>query len=184
MNNKNVFIGALLAIVVVMAVGYAAFASQLNINGTASVTSSWNVAFDTTKTSAVTPTSGLSGATAPTGTISFGNSQTATVSANLNQPGDKVVFTLTIKNTGTLKAKLGAPTLTGTSCTVNGLTCTSTSGHIKFTVTNPVSTSLAAGTGTTTMTVTAEYPNTAVTNASTETASLKVSLNATQDTSA
>ncbi len=184
MRNKNILIGGLMAIVVVMAVGYAAFATQLNVNGTANITSSWKVAFDTTKTSAYTATTGLTGATAPTGTITFGNDQTATLVANLNQPGDKIVFTLTVKNTGTLKAKLGAPTLTGTSCTVNGLTCTSTSGHIKFTVTNPSPTSLAAKTGTSTITVTAEYPNTTISSASTESASLKVSLNASQDTAA
>ncbi len=184
MHNKNILIGGLIAIVVVMVSGYAAFATQLNINGTANITSSWNVAFDTTQTSAYTPTTGLSGATAPTGSIAFTDDQTANLTANLNQPGDKIVFTLTVKNTGNLKAKLEAPTLTGTSCTVSDLTCTSASGHIKFTVTNPTPTSIAATTGTATITVTAEYPNTTVEEASTESASIKVSLNATQDTSA
>ena len=42
-KNKNVLIGGLLAIVFVMAVGYAAFATQLNITGSANVTSTWDV---------------------------------------------------------------------------------------------------------------------------------------------
>ena len=37
MHNKNILIGGLIAIVVVMVSGYAAFATQLNINGTAKV---------------------------------------------------------------------------------------------------------------------------------------------------
>ena len=148
MNNKNILIGGLIAIVCVMGIAYAAFSTQLNINGTANVTSTWSVGFDTTKTSGtgvITPTAGLSGATTPTGTIAFPNSQTATITANFKQPGDKVVFTITIKNTGTLKAKLAAPTLTMTGGTVSGLTATK--GNIRFTVSNPASTSVAPTTG-------------------------------------
>ena len=49
-KNKNILIGTLLAVVFVMAVGYAAFAQQLTINGTATINSSWDVHFDQTKT--------------------------------------------------------------------------------------------------------------------------------------
>ena len=42
-KHKNALIGALLAVVFVMAVGYAAFAQQLTINGSASISSSWDV---------------------------------------------------------------------------------------------------------------------------------------------
>ena len=44
-------LGGLLAIVLVMAVAFAAFSTSLNITGNASITSSWNVGFDTTKQS-------------------------------------------------------------------------------------------------------------------------------------
>ena len=42
-KQKNLLIGFLLAIVLVMAVGYAAFSTQLNISNTASIDSTWNV---------------------------------------------------------------------------------------------------------------------------------------------
>lgn len=185
MKDKKFVIGALLAILIVMAVGYSAFSTVLTINGTASINSNWNVAFDTTKTSdvsgVITKTTGFTGGTAPDGSVSYGgNGQTATVNATLRQPGDKVVFKLTIQNKGTLAANLGTPSVSGTNCSAAGLTCTSSSGHIKFTVTNPTPTSLAASTGTSTITVTAEFPNTAVSSSTTENASIKVTLNATQ----
>lgn len=185
MKNKNFIIGALLAILIVMGIGYAAFSSVLTINGSANINSSWNVAFDTTKTTnvsgVISKTTGFSGGTAPDGTVSYdGSGQTANINATLRQPGDKVTFNLTIKNTGTIAAKLGTPSISGTNCTPSGLTCTTSSGHIKFTVGNPASSSLAASTGTTTITVTAEFPNTTVASSSTENASIKVTLNATQ----
>ena len=44
-NNKkrNIIIGSLCAVVLLMAVGYAAFQTVLNIQGTSNITSSWNV---------------------------------------------------------------------------------------------------------------------------------------------
>ena len=50
-NHKNAMIAMLLGALVVMAVAYAAFSTALTINGTATINSSWNVHFDTTKTS-------------------------------------------------------------------------------------------------------------------------------------
>ena len=52
-KNKNILIASLLAVVLVMAVGYAAFVQQLTISGTAEITSTWNVHFDTTKLQAM-----------------------------------------------------------------------------------------------------------------------------------
>ena len=106
-KQKNILIGALLAIVLVMAVGYAAFQTSLNITNTAQIDSKWDIHFDTTKTSGqgvIDTTTGLQGAQAPTGTIEYSNGQNATVSAELNQPGDSVQFTLTIVNDGTIDA--------------------------------------------------------------------------------
>ncbi len=188
-KNKNIVIAVLLGVLVVMAVAYAAFSTTLNINGTATIKSSWNVAFDTTKTTTatgvVTPTTGSGGTTAPTGTVSYTDGQHATVSADLYQPGDKVEFLLTVKNTGSLKATLGSLSISSsTGCTVSSLTCTSTAGHIKFTVGNFSSATLNASNGTATIKVTAEFVNGAVTNLSgNESASITVSFTATQATS-
>lgn len=181
-KNKNALIGGLLAVVFVMAVGYAAFATQLNITGTASITSNWHVGFDTDRTSDLVPTAGLSGAAEPTGSISFDGDQSATLTANFQQPGDKIVFTLTIENTGSLDATLGTPSITMSNGNSGdgGLSVTSQSGNIKFTVSNPVSSSLVANTGTTTMTVTAEFVNKELSSSTNESATATITINATQ----
>ncbi len=181
-KNKNVLIGGLLAIVLVMAVGYAAFATQLNINGTANITSKWDVRFDNSKqdgAGVIDSTTGLGGATAPTGSITYSNDDlTANLTADLTQPGDSVLFTLTIKNSGTLSAKNGTPVLTLDGGTVTGLTATK--GNIKFTVTSPTPTTIAAN-GTATMTVKAEFTDPGEnTVTAKETAQLGVTLSYTQ----
>ena len=40
---KNLLIGGLLSLILVMAIGFSAFATQLNINGPSNITSSWDV---------------------------------------------------------------------------------------------------------------------------------------------
>ena len=165
-KHKNALIGALLAVVFVMAVGYAAFAQQLTINGSASITSNWHVGFDTTKThdvpGVVTPTTGTNGTTAPSGTVSYTNDQQATISATLNQPGDKVVFTLTIENFGDINASLNTPVVNLTSAgpDENEAPLVTKEGNIIFTVTAPTPTTIDAG-ETATMTVTAEFDSNA-----------------------
>lgn len=106
-KHKNALIGALLAVVFVMAVGYAAFAQQLTINGTAEISSSWDIHFDpayTTSNSAaysIVHAGGASIGTAPSGTIQYGtDNQQVTIDAELYQPGDKVTFTLKPTNYG------------------------------------------------------------------------------------
>ena len=165
-KHKNALIGALLAVVFVMAVGYAAFAQQLTINGSASITSNWHVGFDTSKTEGVpgvvTPTTGANGTTAPSGTVSYSGDQQAIISATLNQPGDKVVFTLTIENYGDINAKLNDPVvnLTSTGPDENGDPLITKEGNIIFTVTKPNPATIGSG-ATATMTVTAEFDSSA-----------------------
>ncbi|MBQ9011469.1 MAG: hypothetical protein IJ093_02350 [Bacilli bacterium] len=196
MNNKNLIIGSLLAIVLVMTVAFAAFSTQLSITSSATTTANaWCVGFDKTKTSTtsgvVATVTGKNAAnttmsTAPTGTVAYSGTAcgtnyqpTATLTTTLNQPGDSVTFTLTIKNNGSLKAALAAPTLSGTGLTGSGLT--RTKGNIKFTVTAPATTLATAAT--TTMTVKAEFVNNTISSyTSTETATLNVTVVATQTT--
>ena len=177
-RNKNVLIGGLLAIVLVMAVGYAAFATQLNINGTASIDTSWNVHFDTTKVVAantttsqqgkMTITKGSTTATGadPSGSIAFDGDTTANIAATLKSPGDSIEFTLTILNQGSFDATLDSIVMAWdetTSAYTNPAPTaiasgahSATYGNIKFDFTNPAS-SLPNTDGTTTMTVTATY---------------------------
>lgn len=42
-NKRNIIIGSLCVIVLLMAVGYAAFQTVLNIQGTSNITSSWDI---------------------------------------------------------------------------------------------------------------------------------------------
>ena len=161
-KHKNALIGALLAVVFVMAVGYAAFAQTLTINGSATIDSTWDVHFDGSKTEGagiVDAEAGLEGATAPDGgRISYTDTNhKANLSATLHQPGDKVTYTLTILNTGSIDAALHEPVLTVEGATA-GTGLTQSKGNIQFTVQGLAEgTSLPKTSGSTTVKVIAEY---------------------------
>lgn len=198
-RNKNILIGGLLAIVLVMAVGYAAFATQLNINGTAEITSKWDVHYNigsatpgTATTDGVTATAGTldggaTASTAPSGTITYSSDKlTATLAATLVQPGDSVVFTLTPHNYGTnLAATAGTPVVKISNAAITQSTPVTTSdetiGNIRYQVAFTKKTSIAAGADDNDITVTVSYVNpTANSVADTQTAYLSVSLQYTQ----
>lgn len=185
-NRNNLMIIGLLSVLAIMAIGYAAFATTLTISGTATATSSWNIHYDTTVTTPTSQTTGTSGS------ISY-NGTAATLNASLVKPGDSVVFTLTVVNEGNIAATLANPTTAnngisaGSTTTCSGTTCTSTAGHIQFTVgTFSSNTSLPAKSGSTngtrTITVTATFldEETISSMTSAETANMTVYLNATQ----
>ena len=189
-KHKNALIGALLAVVFVMAVGYAAFAQTLTINGTATIDSTWNVHFDDTKTEGagvIDVTTGLAGATAPDGgTIAYSDSNhKADLSATLHQPGDKVTYTLTILNTGSIDAALHEPVLTVEGATAGTGTLTQSKGNIQFSVQGLADgTSLPNTSGSTTVQVIAEYIDTAgnTTSGTEQTATATITIDAYQAT--
>lgn len=163
-KHKNALIGALLAVVFVMAVGYAAFAQLLTINGTATIDSSWDVHFDTAQTTSTaiachtgvgtssdTCGSAEAGNVDPYGAIAYDNTAekptVANLTANLKQPGDTVTFTLKPTNYGSLAAKpTAAPVITyGTDESASTMTIaeggqSATKGNIKWSI---VSTTVA-----------------------------------------
>lgn len=175
-KHKNILIAGLLAVVLVMAVGYAAFATQLEVEGTANITSKWDVHFDKANQAAtdVTAYNGFTSSTitndascasttaTPCGKITYDAGSdsplTADIYANLKQPGDKITFSLRIVNAGTIGAQSAKPSLSGSGFTIvdTGEPQTAKKGHILFTVSQPASTTLAAS-GNTTMQVTAEF---------------------------
>ena len=184
-RKNNILIGVLLVVVVLMVVAYAAFASNLNITGTSSMSENWCIGFDSTRTSDYQATAGITGGTVPTGSMSFsgdscgGNLKTtASLNALFKQPGDKVEYTLTIGNKGTLAAAIESINVDGDSVTSD---TTITKGNIKYIIEMPQSTSLAVN-DTTTMKVTAMFQNdTEVTSSTNEEQTISIGVNAVQD---
>ncbi len=103
MKNK-LLIGAF-AFIGLASVAYAAFASTLSINGTGTTTGTWNVAI--TNIALDASSVGASDKTAPS---VAGDSLSATFDANLAYPGASAVYNVTIKNNGTVNAKLSSLT--------------------------------------------------------------------------
>lgn len=157
-KRKNALIGALLAVVFVMAVGYAAFAQQLTINGSAEITSRWDVHME--QDADYVPESKMG--TTPTGSVTVEpDGLTASFTANFTSPGDKITYTIPIVNAGTIDAKLSTITLSSETpdMQINNkeLTATTKDGDIKYTVTSPGTGTLNASNGRATITIVAEF---------------------------
>ena len=141
MEKKNYVIIALVCAIAVMAVGYSLLAQTLTINGTATISSNWNVAITGI-------TEGDNQGTTATNTSPAGYTGTsATFNVELVKPGDKMVYDITVKNSGTLNAKL-------TGLTVNPSVTAETGIYYKVTgVTQDVTTLDANETNTVTVEV-------------------------------
>jgi hypothetical protein len=118
-------IAALVVAVVSLGVAFAAFSTQLNINGTATVqASSWDVFFTTASTGGSKPESSTnmpSGTISPSGSTSNATASilatTFTWSASFKAPNDKVVYTIYVKNGGDYNAKVSNITTPAITCT-------------------------------------------------------------------
>ena len=188
-DQRTLIIVSLLVIVLIMVVGFAAFATNLTINGTANISTNWCVGFDNTKTSAYEITKGKSTGTNPSATMGYEGtacSSTYVPIANLGavfyQPGDKIEYTLTIANKGSVDAAIESITVDGTSVTSNQ---TITKGNIIWKIYMPEDVVLSASTGTTTMVVSAEFQNTTDLSNYTlhESQTIAIGVNAVQGTS-
>ncbi len=102
---QNIIIVVLSVAVLAMSVGFAVYAQQLNVNGTATFSAAkWDVHFDTStfsETSVIKASSKTVGNTA------------ITYSVTLPSPGDEYSFTVNAKNFGTIDAALEGITLSG-----------------------------------------------------------------------
>lgn len=127
-KSNNIIMGILVAVVAVMGVAFAAFSTTLNINGTATISSTWDVKFvagTCTQTIQKDPSLKSTGTvTIPTGTT------TATIVANMASPGDEISCTITVQNQGTLAAKR-----TGISFNGDGHTIANGDSNFTWTVT-------------------------------------------------
>lgn len=92
-KKNNIIIGSLLAVVLLMAVGYAAFSTVLNIQGTGSISSSWNIKITNVEVSNI-----VGEASDAEGTT--WEDLTATINSNLVSPGDSITYDVTIRNLG------------------------------------------------------------------------------------
>lgn len=163
-RHKNTLIISLIAIVFVMAVGYAAFAQTLNINGSASITSKWEVRLDQ---SGANKTTDSQMGTPPTANILVdGDGLTAEFSAEFISPGDSVTYTIPIVNNGTIDARLSTISISGTNLSsspagnLTGNTVVeSNDDNIRYTVTSPGTSTLAKESGRATLTIKAEFVN-------------------------
>lgn len=95
-SRKNKVIIAMIIAVLFMAIGYAAFQTRLTINGTGSITSKWKIEI-TNITSSITGKA--YNVENPTFTATSAN-----FNAGLKLPGDKIEYTVTVKNSGTVDA--------------------------------------------------------------------------------
>ena len=130
-KKSNRAIIVLVVLLIALAIGYAAFQTVLTVDGNATGANvSWDVHFKTIKLYEVKEDGSRGSEVAnPRATVSLGaastdgvsRSQTATVSVNLDYPGDKVILETVIENLGSLDAKLTAFNITGAS---NGLVVT------------------------------------------------------------
>ena len=93
-------------------------------------------------------------------------------------PGDTVLFTLTIKNNGTIPATIGNPTVSMDGDEDSGA-LVAKKGNIQFTVT-PADTKTLNQNDTVTMTVKAEFISSAQSVGTTTTAEIDVNMNASQ----
>jgi hypothetical protein len=129
---KNKLLVAAVVLVGLASVAYAAFTQTLTINGTGNVTGDWSVAItNITRTSAT----GATDTTAPTY-----NATSATFSTDLAYPGATATYAVTVTNSGSIDAKLGA---------INGLSAANAAAptYVQYTVTGVTAntTTLAAG---------------------------------------
>ena len=117
-DKRTYLIIGLCAVLVVMVVGFAAFSSQLQINGTSEITSNWDVRI--TKIEKIIPSGSsatdVSSECSESGTPKQCNDGlTATVSANLVSPGDSITYRIEVTNKGSLNAVLNRINLNDSS---------------------------------------------------------------------
>ena len=165
MKSKKIIMITMCCLICVMAIGYAAFATNLTINGTANITSTWKVLF--TKIEEVSKTSGVTINKVPTA-----EGTNATFNVDLKSPGDKIVYKITVANQGTLDA------------IINDITASETgSDAIKFEISGIKKGDKLAKTTTTTFNVTISYDESVTIQPALTDSILTININYVQDVS-
>ena len=98
-KKRNIIIFSLVGLLLCMVVGYAAFSTNLKIDGTSKITSNWDIKI--TNVTEGKATGDAENAKAPDW-----DSLSASMEANLYSKGDAMEYDVTIENNGSLDAKL------------------------------------------------------------------------------
>lgn len=100
-KRNGIIIGALLITIALMTIGYAALATQLTINGTASAgDAKWDISFNS-----ITKNETLSSSTAVEVEAPTASGTAVSFNVQLPQPGTKMVYDLVVQNNGTIDAE-------------------------------------------------------------------------------
>ncbi len=105
MNNKNKILVGCLALLLVLSVGYALFSETIEINGTATAKGNFNIDATCELVTESNKSNDNSYTMGGTGKCEIVNGVIKTTST-LNKPGDRVLYRITLKNTGTIPALL------------------------------------------------------------------------------
>ena len=97
-RNRNIIIALFLIAIIVMAVAYSSFATQLTLNGTTEIVSEWNVKITSVTAQYVSDDCNA-------GNPEFTDTS-ITINAELVRPGDYITYLVIIQNVGTLDATL------------------------------------------------------------------------------
>ena len=104
-KNRNYIIIGLCLVLVLMAVGFAAFAQQLQINGTSNITSSWDIRI--TNIRAVNDSSVTNNGAYDITEPSIGSDNlSASFQTGLKSPGDSRIYEIEVTNRGSLDAEV------------------------------------------------------------------------------
>ena len=95
--NKNILLGGLVVLVLVLGVAYAAFASNLVVTGTSNITNNWDIKITNIQSR------DIEGATDKSKSFT---DLSATFQAEFAKPGDSITYDITVTNNGSLDAEL------------------------------------------------------------------------------
>ncbi len=101
-DKRNLLIACLLAVILIMSVGFALLSSNLEVTSTGTVSGNWIVNFKSGALEQTYITDGVSDVTAEMDSSNL----TLTLTANFEKPGDKVSYQVPIENKGSIDAYL------------------------------------------------------------------------------
>lgn len=152
--KKESILVVCILLVCIFSIGYAAFSTTLKINGTGTISSTWNVHFDTGTTNTTCTVSSKDSGTPSTCTPTRA-ANTVTAAIKFASPGDVVTLKVRVLNEGSLNAthslaaKLYLTSSTSTACT----NVTATGNYTSYNASGTASNGTAVTLGTSNKTI-------------------------------